>query len=174
MFNTSALYCLCFRYPDARAIQRKIIFHAGPTNSGKTYHAIQRFLSAKSGIYCGPLKLLAHEIFQKSNDAVSMSYYLPTSLGLEQSHEFMSLKSCSGPRWSLEPCAWAGAFALQWCQLMWVVLSQLCISASGAELNIISPGRTILSPEHVLCNNPCNLLLFFWNLLLPGLARFCS
>lgn len=52
-------------YPDARAIQRKIIFHAGPTNSGKTYHAIQRFLSAKSGIYCGPLKLLAHEIFQK-------------------------------------------------------------------------------------------------------------
>uniref|UniRef100_A0A8C8AFK9 ATP-dependent RNA helicase SUPV3L1, mitochondrial n=1 Tax=Otus sunia TaxID=257818 RepID=A0A8C8AFK9_9STRI len=57
-------------YPDARAIQRKIIFHAGPTNSGKTYHAIQRFLSAKSGIYCGPLKLLAHEIFQKSNDNV--------------------------------------------------------------------------------------------------------
>ncbi|KAJ7403227.1 ATP-dependent RNA helicase SUPV3L1, mitochondrial [Pitangus sulphuratus] len=56
-------------YPDARAIQRKIIFHAGPTNSGKTYHAIQRFLSAKSGIYCGPLKLLAHEIFQKTNDA---------------------------------------------------------------------------------------------------------
>ncbi|XP_058697416.1 ATP-dependent RNA helicase SUPV3L1, mitochondrial isoform X1 [Poecile atricapillus] len=56
-------------YPDARAIQRKIIFHAGPTNSGKTYHAIQRFLSAKSGVYCGPLKLLAHEIFQKSNDA---------------------------------------------------------------------------------------------------------
>ncbi|NXJ07990.1 SUV3 helicase, partial [Odontophorus gujanensis] len=56
-------------YPEARAIQRKIIFHAGPTNSGKTYHAIQRFLSAKSGVYCGPLKLLAHEIFQKSNAA---------------------------------------------------------------------------------------------------------
>uniref|UniRef100_A0A669Q3Q9 ATP-dependent RNA helicase SUPV3L1, mitochondrial n=1 Tax=Phasianus colchicus TaxID=9054 RepID=A0A669Q3Q9_PHACC len=56
-------------YPEARAIQRKIIFHAGPTNSGKTYHAIQRFLTAKSGIYCGPLKLLAHEIFQKSNAA---------------------------------------------------------------------------------------------------------
>nr|XP_028585294.1 ATP-dependent RNA helicase SUPV3L1, mitochondrial [Podarcis muralis] len=56
-------------YQDARAIQRKIVFHAGPTNSGKTYHAIQRYLAAKSGIYCGPLKLLAHEIFQKSNDA---------------------------------------------------------------------------------------------------------
>ncbi|KAI7805418.1 ATP-dependent RNA helicase SUPV3L1, mitochondrial [Triplophysa rosa] len=56
-------------YPEARAIQRKIIFHAGPTNSGKTYHAIQRYLAAKSGVYCGPLKLLAHEIYEKSNDA---------------------------------------------------------------------------------------------------------
>ncbi|XP_051883394.1 ATP-dependent RNA helicase SUPV3L1, mitochondrial [Pristis pectinata] len=56
-------------YPEARAIQRKIIFHAGPTNSGKTHKAIQSFLAAKSGVYCGPLKLLAHEIYQKSNDA---------------------------------------------------------------------------------------------------------
>ncbi|CAL1603936.1 unnamed protein product [Knipowitschia caucasica] len=56
-------------YPEARAIQRKVIFHAGPTNSGKTYHAIQRYLAAKSGVYCGPLKLLAHEIFEKTNDS---------------------------------------------------------------------------------------------------------
>uniref|UniRef100_A0A4W5RAU3 RNA helicase n=1 Tax=Hucho hucho TaxID=62062 RepID=A0A4W5RAU3_9TELE len=56
-------------YPEARAIQRKVIFHAGPTNSGKTHHAIQRYLAAKSGVYCGPLKLLAHEIFEKSNNA---------------------------------------------------------------------------------------------------------
>ncbi|XP_029314682.1 ATP-dependent RNA helicase SUPV3L1, mitochondrial [Cottoperca gobio] len=56
-------------YPEARAIQRKVIFHAGPTNSGKTYQAIQRYLAAKSGVYCGPLKLLAHEIFEKSNNA---------------------------------------------------------------------------------------------------------
>ncbi|XP_054626674.1 ATP-dependent RNA helicase SUPV3L1, mitochondrial isoform X1 [Dunckerocampus dactyliophorus] len=56
-------------YPEARAIQRKVIFHAGPTNSGKTYHAIQRYLAAKSGVYCGPLKLLAHEIFEKTNEA---------------------------------------------------------------------------------------------------------
>lgn len=62
--------CVFFRYPEARAIQRKVIFHAGPTNSGKTYHAIQRYLGAKSGVYCGPLKLLAHEIFEKSNIAV--------------------------------------------------------------------------------------------------------
>lgn len=54
-------------YPEARAINRKIIFHGGPTNSGKTYHAMQRFLSAESGIYCGPLKMLAVEVFTKSN-----------------------------------------------------------------------------------------------------------
>ncbi|VDM55851.1 unnamed protein product, partial [Angiostrongylus costaricensis] len=55
-------------YPDARTVQRKIIFHAGPTNSGKTYHALKRFGEAKSGIYCGPLKLLAAEVFTRSNE----------------------------------------------------------------------------------------------------------
>lgn len=54
-------------YPEARSKIRKIIFHAGPTNSGKTYHAMKRFMEAKSAIYCGPLKLLAVEIFQKAN-----------------------------------------------------------------------------------------------------------
>jgi len=55
-------------YPDARAILRKIVFHAGPTNSGKTYHALESFLNAKSGVYCGPLKLLASEVFLKANE----------------------------------------------------------------------------------------------------------
>ncbi|XP_045488047.1 ATP-dependent RNA helicase SUV3 homolog, mitochondrial [Pieris rapae] len=54
-------------YPQARSMNRKIIFHAGPTNSGKTYHAMERYLTAKSGVYCGPLKLLATEIYHKSN-----------------------------------------------------------------------------------------------------------
>lgn len=58
-------------YPHARSQKRRIIFHGGPTNSGKTYQAMQRFLNADSGIYCGPLKLLAMEVFQKSNDHVS-------------------------------------------------------------------------------------------------------
>lgn len=54
-------------YPQARAKTRKIYFHSGPTNSGKTYHAMKRFLQSKSGIYCGPLKLLAVEIYHKAN-----------------------------------------------------------------------------------------------------------
>lgn len=59
------------RYPEARAIRRKIIFHAGPTNSGKTHHALDAFFAADSGVYCGPLRLLANEIYQKSNKLVT-------------------------------------------------------------------------------------------------------
>uniref|UniRef100_T1IGF0 ATP-dependent RNA helicase SUV3 homolog, mitochondrial n=1 Tax=Rhodnius prolixus TaxID=13249 RepID=T1IGF0_RHOPR len=55
-------------YPSARSMKRKIIFHAGPTNSGKTYNALERFLTAKSGVYCGPLKLLANEVYKKANE----------------------------------------------------------------------------------------------------------
>lgn len=61
-----------FRYPVARSKKRKIIFHAGPTNSGKTHHALERFITAKSGVYCGPLKLLANEVFNKCNSRVSI------------------------------------------------------------------------------------------------------
>lgn len=59
-----------FRYHQARSVTRRVIFHAGPTNSGKTYHAMERFLTAKSGVYCGPLKLLATEVFNKANEKV--------------------------------------------------------------------------------------------------------
>lgn len=63
-----------FRYPLARAKNRKIIFHAGPTNSGKTYHALERFITAKSGVYCAPLKLLVAEVFHKCNERVGIIY----------------------------------------------------------------------------------------------------
>ncbi|GMR31562.1 hypothetical protein PMAYCL1PPCAC_01757, partial [Pristionchus mayeri] len=54
-------------YPEARTIKRKIIFHAGPTNSGKTHNALNRFRESKSGVFCGPLKLLAAEVYTKEN-----------------------------------------------------------------------------------------------------------
>lgn len=49
-------------YPEARRIQRKIVCHIGPTNSGKTYNALQVLQGASRGVYCGPLRLLAWEI----------------------------------------------------------------------------------------------------------------
>ncbi|GJR77076.1 DExH-box ATP-dependent RNA helicase DExH18, mitochondrial [Tanacetum coccineum] len=54
-------------FPFARAIKRKIVYHCGPTNSGKTYNALQRFMEEKKGIYCSPLRLLAMEVFDKVN-----------------------------------------------------------------------------------------------------------
>ena len=49
-------------FPEARSMQRRIIYHAGPTNSGKTYSALKALQEAESGIYCGQLKLLAVEV----------------------------------------------------------------------------------------------------------------
>lgn len=54
-------------YPRARALQRTIHLHIGPTNSGKTYHALKRLEEAKNGYYAGPLRLLAHEVYSRFN-----------------------------------------------------------------------------------------------------------
>ncbi|KAL4457773.1 hypothetical protein ABPG75_012638 [Micractinium tetrahymenae] len=54
-------------FPVARALQRRIIYHAGPTNSGKTYNALQAMRGAASGVYCGPLRLLAMEVYDTCN-----------------------------------------------------------------------------------------------------------
>lgn len=54
-------------FPSTRALQRKIFLHVGPTNSGKTYQALQRLENAESGIYAGPLRLLAHEVYTRLN-----------------------------------------------------------------------------------------------------------
>jgi len=54
-------------FPNARKRKRKIIYHFGPTNSGKTYFAMERLKEAKNGVYAGPLRLLALEAFEKMN-----------------------------------------------------------------------------------------------------------
>ncbi len=53
------------QYPQARNMKRSFILHVGPTNSGKTYQAIERLKSAACGVYLGPLRLLALEIHDK-------------------------------------------------------------------------------------------------------------
>ncbi|KAJ9063442.1 RNA helicase, variant 2 [Entomophthora muscae] len=55
-------------YPKARRMQRKIIMHVGPTNSGKTYRALEKLKSSNKGIYCGPLRLLAYEVWKRFID----------------------------------------------------------------------------------------------------------
>lgn len=52
-------------YPRARAMQRTIHLHVGPTNSGKTYHALKRLEQCQRGFYAGPLRLLAQEVYSR-------------------------------------------------------------------------------------------------------------
>ncbi|KAI0387837.1 P-loop containing nucleoside triphosphate hydrolase protein [Hypomontagnella monticulosa] len=52
-------------YPATRALQRTVHLHVGPTNSGKTYNALKALENAKTGIYAGPLRLLAHEVYSR-------------------------------------------------------------------------------------------------------------
>ncbi len=52
-------------FPLARLHPRRIIVHAGPTNSGKTHRALERLAAAESGVYCGPLRLLAWEVHER-------------------------------------------------------------------------------------------------------------
>lgn len=51
-------------YPLARSLNRKLEFYVGPTNSGKTYNAMQKLKEANSGLYLAPLRLLALEGYE--------------------------------------------------------------------------------------------------------------
>ncbi len=51
-------------FPLARDLRRKLTLHIGPTNSGKTYQAMQRLEAADTGYYLAPLRLLALEGYE--------------------------------------------------------------------------------------------------------------
>ncbi|MCH9798524.1 MAG: helicase, partial [Betaproteobacteria bacterium] len=50
------------RFTLARKRARQHHFYLGPTNSGKTYHALNALMEAKTGVYLAPLRLLAMEV----------------------------------------------------------------------------------------------------------------
>jgi ATP-dependent RNA helicase SUPV3L1/SUV3 len=43
----------------------EVVFHLGPTNSGKTYESLQALAANGSGVYAAPLRQLAHEAYAK-------------------------------------------------------------------------------------------------------------
>jgi len=58
----------------ARVMGRKLHFFMGPTNSGKTYQAMQHLKSADTGYYLAPLRLLALEGYENlKEDGVEVS-----------------------------------------------------------------------------------------------------
>lgn len=64
LIRASSINTLFESVPNAG---RNFVLHIGPTNSGKTYHALKRFAKAENGIYLAPLRLLALEIFDTLN-----------------------------------------------------------------------------------------------------------
>jgi ATP-dependent RNA helicase SUPV3L1/SUV3 len=54
-------------HSEARNIKRKIFYHMGPTNSGKTYHAVESLCKVEKGCYLAPLRLLASELYDTMN-----------------------------------------------------------------------------------------------------------
>ncbi len=52
-------------FPLAREKKRKLFFFVGPTNSGKTHHAMQQLMEADCGTYLAPLRLMALENYER-------------------------------------------------------------------------------------------------------------
>jgi ATP-dependent RNA helicase SUPV3L1/SUV3 len=42
-----------------------VVFHLGPTNSGKTYESLQALAKNRRGVYAAPLRQLAHEAYER-------------------------------------------------------------------------------------------------------------
>lgn len=55
-------------YIEARQIRRKVYLHLGETNTGKTYHALQKLKVSSLGVYLAPLRILALEIYERLNE----------------------------------------------------------------------------------------------------------
>jgi ATP-dependent RNA helicase SUPV3L1/SUV3 len=50
----------------------RVVAHLGPTNSGKTYAALEELAAAGAGVYAGPLRMLAQEAQRRLGDRVGM------------------------------------------------------------------------------------------------------
>lgn len=55
-------------FAEVRELPRHFILHVGPTNSGKTFQALERLKKSSCGVYLGPLRLLALEVYERMNE----------------------------------------------------------------------------------------------------------
>ena len=51
--------------PERRVAPETVVAHLGPTNSGKTYHALEVLKERGRGVYAGPLRMLAQEAHRR-------------------------------------------------------------------------------------------------------------
>ncbi|KAF8061769.1 ATP-dependent RNA helicase suv3 [Lyophyllum atratum] len=123
-------------FPGARKLHRKVIMHVGPTNSGKTHNALRALAAAGSGVYAGPLRLLAHEIWERLN----LGQIVP--LGMDQDAEVeVPVSSTEGVDSSLDIGEKAPAVR----KLGNPKHARLCNMVTGEEQKIVAEGAPLLS-----------------------------
>jgi ATP-dependent RNA helicase SUPV3L1/SUV3 len=59
---------IAIRLPARRVAPIRVVAHLGPTNSGKTYAALEELVAAGSGVYAGPLRMLAQEAHRRLSE----------------------------------------------------------------------------------------------------------
>ncbi|CAE6446148.1 unnamed protein product [Rhizoctonia solani] len=132
-------------YPLARSIRRKVIMHVGPTNSGKTYNALQALAGAESGVYAGPLRLLAHEVWTRINKGS----IAPKSDTVDLDDAAPSVVVTEGPDSSPKPLPVVPSPPK-------VYAGRPCNLITGEDQRIVSPNATTVSctvemiPKHLV------------------------
>ncbi|PWN87089.1 P-loop containing nucleoside triphosphate hydrolase protein [Acaromyces ingoldii] len=111
LLSTSDMRKPAMAYSAARSIKRSIHLHVGPTNSGKTHGALVALCKARTGMYAGPLRLLAHEVWDRINAGTVSPGVKPRTCNLVTGEEvrmtddFAGLVACTVEMANLEkPC----------------------------------------------------------------------
>ena len=68
--------------PSRREPPSRVVAHLGPTNSGKTYAALEELAAKGSGVYAGPLRMLAQEAHRRLGERIG-----PENVGLVTGEE---------------------------------------------------------------------------------------
>lgn len=119
-------------FPLARKMHRKIIMHVGPTNSGKTHHALRALAAAEYGVYAGPLRLLAHEIWERLN----LGQIVPLGVEEEPVSETAEVVDSALDLGDVAPAAR---------KLSNPKYARACNMITGEEQKIVDPGAGLLS-----------------------------
>src|SRR6476660_5790365 len=60
--------------PSRRLQPERVVAHLGPTNSGKTYAALTELAEKRSGVYAGPLRMLAQEAHRRLGEWIGAEH----------------------------------------------------------------------------------------------------
>ncbi|KAG5642811.1 hypothetical protein DXG03_002095 [Asterophora parasitica] len=123
-------------YADARKMHRKVIMHVGPTNSGKTHNALRALAASGTGVYAGPLRLLAHEIWERLN----LGQIVP--LGVEEAPVYTKAPA---PEPDTESALDVGGKAAPVRKVGNPLYARSCNMVTGEEQKIVAEGAPLLS-----------------------------